>query len=72
MPEPNQPVEFINIKDVVQLTSLSKPVLYRMMRRGEFPRQVSLSPRRVAWVLSEVDEWQRVRTAKREQAAEAA
>jgi prophage regulatory protein len=69
MPEPNQPVEFINIKDVVRMTSLSKPVVYRMIRRNEFPRQVSLSARRVAWIRSEVERWQR---SKCEQAAEAA
>lgn len=69
MSEPNQPVEFINIKDVVKMTSLSKPVVYRMIRRNEFPRQVALSPRRVAWVRSEVEGWQR---SKRDEAREAA
>ncbi len=58
MPEPTAPVEFITIKDVVRLTSLSKPVVYRMIGRHEFPRQVALSPRRVAWVRSEVERWQ--------------
>lgn len=61
MPEPTEPVEFITIKDVVKMTSLSKPVVYRMISRDEFPRQVSLSPRRVGWVRSEVEAWKRSR-----------
>ncbi len=61
MSEPIEPVEFITIKDVVRMTSLSKPVLYRMIQRNEFPRQVPLSPRRVAWMRSEVEAWAKSR-----------
>lgn len=61
MSEPTEPVEFITIKDVVRMTSLSKPVVYRMIRRDEFPRQVPLSPRRVGWVRSEVEAWAKSR-----------
>ena len=56
MPEP---VEFIPIREVTRMTSLSKKVVYRLMRDGQFPRQVPLSPRRVAWIRSEVEGWQR-------------
>lgn len=59
MQEPNQPVEFIPIREVVRMTSLSKPVVYRLIRVGAFPRQVPLSPRRVAWIRGEVEAWQR-------------
>lgn len=59
MSEPIQPVEFIPIREVVRMTSLSKPVVYRLIRGGGFPRQVPLSPRRVAWVRAEVEAWQR-------------
>jgi prophage regulatory protein len=61
MPEPSQSVEFIPIREVVRMTSLSKPVVYRMISRNEFPRQVTLSLRRVAWVRSDVERWQRQR-----------
>lgn len=56
MPEP---VEFIPIREVTRLTSLSKKVVYRLMHDGQFPRQVPLSPRRVAWNRSDVERWQR-------------
>ena len=55
MPEP---VEFIPIREVTRMTSLSKKVVYRLMHDGQFPRQVPLSPRRVAWIRSEVEGWQ--------------
>ena len=56
MPEP---VEFIPIREVTRITSLSKKVVYRLMHDGRFPRQVPLSPRRVAWIRAEVADWQR-------------
>ena len=58
MPEP---VEFIPIREVTRMTSLSKKVVYRLMHDGQFPRQVPLSPRRVAWIRGEVADWQRLK-----------
>lgn len=54
-----QPVEYMPLREVIEETSLSKPVLYRMMSAGHFPRQVPLSPRRVAWIRDEVEAWKR-------------
>jgi prophage regulatory protein len=56
-----EPVEYMPLREVMNETSLSKPVLYRMMRAGQFPRQVPLSPRRVAWVRGEVEAWKRAK-----------
>ncbi|RHW17663.1 AlpA family phage regulatory protein [Sphingomonas gilva] len=56
------------LREVMSETSLSKPVLYRMMRAGDFPRQVPLSPRRVAWVRGEVEAWKRAKQDAREAA----
>jgi prophage regulatory protein len=35
----------------------SKPQLWRLEKRGEFPRRVALGAARVAWVEHEIDEW---------------
>jgi hypothetical protein len=35
--------------------------------RGEFPRHVTLSTRRIAWVAAEVDEWLARKVAERDQ-----
>jgi|KBSSwiStaDraftv2_1062776.scaffolds.fasta_scaffold493084_2 prophage regulatory protein len=50
-------LHLLGIRDVMRMTSLSKKLLYRLMQSDEFPRQVALSPRRVAWVQSEVEAW---------------
>ncbi len=69
MAESSQPVEFIPLREVIRMTSLSKPVLYRMMQTGAFPRQVPLSPRRVAWIRGEVEAWQRAKEVAAREAA---
>jgi prophage regulatory protein len=38
-------------------TGLSKSVLYDKIRRGEFPRPVSVTAKAVAWVEAEVNDW---------------
>jgi prophage regulatory protein len=44
-------------KEVVRRTALSASQIYRLMNDGEFPRQVQLSARSVAWIESEVEAW---------------
>lgn len=45
------------LADVMDYTTLSKAVLYRLMKRDEFPLPVQLAPNRVAWRTAEVREW---------------
>jgi len=42
---------------VLDRTSLSRPTIWRMVRRGDFPPSVSISPGRVAWPESAVNAW---------------
>lgn len=55
--------QMLPIKEVVKITSLSRPCIYDMMDEFSerydptFPRQVKISHKRVAWVASEVAEW---------------
>lgn len=49
--------EFMLRAEVMQVSTLSKTVIWRLMNRGEFPLPVKLSPNRVAWVRSEVMAW---------------
>jgi prophage regulatory protein len=46
-------------KDVIELVGLCYTTIYNMEKRGEFPKRRQLSPGRVAWVRSEVEEWVR-------------
>ncbi|MGX1101067.1 helix-turn-helix transcriptional regulator [Amorphus sp. MBR-141] len=47
----------LRLKEVVQLTGLSRSTLYRRVADGSFPRPRSLGPNAVAWRLSEVEAW---------------
>jgi len=50
---------------VVDLLGLSRGTIWRMVRRGEFPPPLQLSPRRIGWRRSTVERW----LAEREAAA---
>ena len=47
----------LDIKGVVELTTLGQTTIYEMARRGEFPQQRKLGSQRVAWLRSEVVDW---------------
>ena len=53
----NYTLMFMRLPQVEQYTCLSKSTIYRLIDKGEFPRQVSLSSRSVVWVKSQIDEW---------------
>ena len=46
-----------NIKTVILKTGLSRPSIYRYMKRGRFPSHRRVGPNRVAWVPAEVVAW---------------
>ncbi len=55
---PEPPGELLwNIKTVVLKTGLSRPSIYRYMKRGRFPARRRVGPNRVAWVPSEIVAW---------------
>jgi prophage regulatory protein len=55
--------------DLKRLVPLSVTTIWRMERRGEFPRRIAISPKRVAWRRNEIEAWLRLREAAREQVA---
>lgn len=59
-------VRFIRRAEVVRRTGISDSERQLLARRGEFPRQVQISPRCVAWVEEEIDAWCRGRIAARD------
>ncbi len=40
--------------------------ILRLEKRGLFPRRIQVGPNRVAWLLSEIEEWVRARAAERD------
>ena len=49
--------QFIRLPQVKELTCLSKSSIYRLIEQGDFPKQVLLGARSVAWVKSQVEDW---------------
>lgn len=50
-------VRFIKIAEVKRITSLSTSEIYRRLAAGQFPKQVRLGQKSVAWVEREVRAW---------------
>lgn len=51
------PRRFIKLAKVKDYTSLSTSEIYRRIAAGTFPAQVTLGPKSVAWIESEVLAW---------------
>jgi prophage regulatory protein len=54
---PNKPIRLIRLNEVLAMTGLSRSGVYRSIEKQQFPKQVSLGDRAVAWVESEVQAW---------------
>jgi len=47
----------LRIPDVMALTGLPKSTIYLKVKNKDFPTQVQIGARSVAWVESEVNDW---------------
>ncbi len=52
-----QSLRLIRLPEVISRVGLSKPSLYRLMKKNKFPKSIPLSDRTVAWENSEVSLW---------------
>jgi len=50
-------VTLLRLPDVMARTGLSRSAIYEKMGKSEFPKQVSLSARAVAWRSDLVESW---------------
>ncbi|MFW1754596.1 helix-turn-helix transcriptional regulator [Acinetobacter wanghuae] len=61
----------IRRKEVQAKTGLGASSIYALMSEGKFPKPITLSIRRVAWIESDVDLWIAERIASHKTAMEA-
>jgi prophage regulatory protein len=47
----------LSISQVTDRVPFTKVHIYRLMKRGEFPRTIKIGKRRVCWRESEIDAW---------------
>ncbi|HBN0734783.1 TPA: AlpA family transcriptional regulator [Escherichia coli] len=62
---------FLRLPEVMHLCGLSRSTIYELIRKGEFPPQVSLGGKNVAWLHSEVTAWMAGRIAGRKRGYDA-
>jgi len=55
MNAPNRP--FLTMKEVSDLLGISVSTINRLIKRGDFPLKVKLSPRRIVFMKKEIEEW---------------
>ncbi len=55
-------IGFYDKRQIRDLTTLSAVTIWRMERRGEFPKSKQLSRNRVGWPRAAVNEWLRERS----------
>ena len=46
-----------DIKEVSELLGISVSTINRLIKRGEFPPKVKISPRRMVFMKFEIEEW---------------
>ena len=47
-------INIIKLNQVKQLTTLSSATIYRLIAKGEFPKQIKISERSSGWIEHEV------------------
>jgi len=47
----------LDLRGVIELTTLSQSTIYAMAKKGEFPKQKRIGTNRVVWLRSEVVAW---------------
>lgn len=61
--------KFIKLQEVIYITGLSKGSIYAGLKKGTFPKQVSIGKRSVGWVEQEIQAWIDGRIANRDSLA---
>ena len=48
---------FLTIKEVSKLLGISVSTINRLVMKGDFPRKIKISPRRIFFMKKEIDDW---------------
>ena len=56
----------IRLETVKEMTTLSVSTIYRLMKKGQFPKQIKISERSTRWLLDEICEWMIEKSKSRE------
>ena len=48
---------FLTIKEVSNLLGISVSTINRLIKKGDFPRKIKISPRRIVFMKKQIIEW---------------
>ena len=48
---------FLTIKEVSKLLGISVSTINRLIKKGDFPQKIKISPKRMIFIKSEIYEW---------------
>jgi len=54
-------MKILNLKEVIEKIGLSTTTIWRLERKGEFPKRIKLSPNRRGWEDTQIQEWMATR-----------
>ncbi|WP_132146406.1 AlpA family transcriptional regulator [Luteibacter rhizovicinus] len=57
MPDQTKQHRFLRIRHVLEKVGLSRAQIYKLMGLSEFPKQINLGGRSVAWLEQDIDLW---------------
>lgn len=69
-PQAEIPEALLSARDVLKRVPFAKSTLHKLASNGGFPKPVLISPGRVAWVESEVQDWISEQIAERDELLE--
>jgi prophage regulatory protein len=61
-----QSLRLITRSELLAIVPYTPQHILRLEKRGLFPRRIQIGPNRVAWLLSEIEEWVAARVVERD------
>ena len=49
--------KIIRLRKVIEMTGLGRSTIYKAVKDGLFPSQISLGPRAVGWLEPDIQQW---------------
>jgi len=50
-------MKILRLKQVIEMTGLSRSTIYAYISKGLFPKQIALGERAVGWLLDDIEGW---------------
>jgi prophage regulatory protein len=63
-----KPRKFLRLRTVAELTGHKRSSIYAAIKQGNFPKQIKLGPKAVAWDADEIAAWQNAKIDARDAA----